>query len=243
MATMIILGFLSSLSNLLLLGHVVGKPSANGLTIKLIHIDSPASHLYPGNITFIERTQRLVNQSKARAAAAAGYLSIHPNEAIRAPIAVQAKAIYICEPPFPNRLSTTYRPLPLVMCTHPTNRGKWDIWVGMGIRSFVNQIEDMSHGTFSYCLKFNDGHALDTYISVPEGFRDLPNMTFHLRNAELEVAPQGTFVVKQLDSGEEVFCLAIATTLGAYQQTNQKFIYDITRKQLQFAPEDCAQNA
>ena len=56
--------------------------------------------------------------------------------------------------------------------------------------------------------------------SVLEGFRDLPGMTFHLRNAEIEVAPQGTFVVKQLNSGEEVFCLAIvggdhATILGA----------------------------
>jgi hypothetical protein len=84
--------------------------------------------------------------------------------------------------------------------------------------------------------------------SVPEGFRDLPSMTFHLRNAELEVGPEGTFFVKQLNNGNEVFCLAIIgddhyTSLGSYQQTNEKFIYGITRKQLQFAPEDCAQNA
>ena len=31
--------------------------------------------------------------------------------------------------------------------------------LGWGIRSFENQIEDLSHGTFSYCC-----HALDTYL-------------------------------------------------------------------------------
>ena len=227
--------------------------------------------------------------------------------------------------------------------------------LGWAIRSFVNQIGSLSHGTFSYSLKLNDGHALDTYLrfgadishpvgslqttklcqfkslspyyidllgisinrtrlsinpalfifkfdgsagciidsgstftiiikpaydvvirtflqyfsglpnmtrstlfegyfelcyerSVPEEFRDLPGMTFHLRHADIEVRPEGTFFVKQLYGGKEIFCLAIVgddhfTSLGAYQQTNQKFIYDIPRKQLQFTPEDCAQNA
>jgi hypothetical protein len=97
--------FLSILSSLLLLGGpVVGKP--NGLTIKLIHRDSPASPLYPGNITLIERIQRLVNQSKARASFLSsmisantdqtnGSQSIHPNEAFRAPIAIQAMSTYM----------------------------------------------------------------------------------------------------------------------------------------------------
>jgi hypothetical protein len=37
--------------------------------------------------------------------------------------------------------------------------------LGWGLRSFVNQIGSLSHGTFSYCLKFNDGHALGTYLT------------------------------------------------------------------------------
>jgi hypothetical protein len=75
------LAFLSILSSLLLLGGpVAGKP--NGLTIKLIHRDSPASPLYPGNITFSERIRRLVKQSKARAT----------NEAIRVPFGIQGMA-------------------------------------------------------------------------------------------------------------------------------------------------------
>jgi hypothetical protein len=469
--------FLSILSSLLLLGGpVVGKP--NGLTIKLIHRDSPASPLYPGNITLIERIQRLVNQSKARASFLSsmisantdqtnGSQSIHPNEAFRAPIAIQAMSTYMVrlgigtfnatfparpfktyhlhmdtgsaltwiqcqdcelpgnhcfpcrEPPFPKTISRSYRALPCNMhplcaphqcignsCSYQEkymdgaattgilsqesftfvsssgrpqtllnivfgcsidstdmrygdddNQVSGIFGLGWGIRSFVNQISHQSlyDGTFSYCLKFNDGRALDTYLrfgpgisqpttglqttkldqfkssapyyidligisingtrlsinpalfllqfdgsggciidsgttftsiirpafdvvirtfllyfsslpnmtrsrlfegffdlcyerSVPEGFRDLPGMTFHLSNADLEVRPEGAFFVKPLNSGKEVFCLAIVaddhyTSLGAYQQTNQKFIYDIPRKQLQFALADCAQDA
>ncbi|KAM1858289.1 hypothetical protein ACFX14_008291 [Malus domestica] len=38
-----------------------------GLTMGLIHIHSPASPLYPGNISYTEKIRRLVNQSAARA--------------------------------------------------------------------------------------------------------------------------------------------------------------------------------
>jgi hypothetical protein len=371
---------------------MLGKPSANGLTIKLIHRDSPASPLYPGNITSIERIQRLVNQSKARAAAAAGYLSTHPNEAIGAPIAVQAKAIYIwrelalapsmqlsllghsrhttctwtLEAPSHGHSVRTVHSLVIVaslvviplsptgfpqliglfpcnlhplciphQCTgdscfyqsryldgayttgilaseaftflstsgrHQTtpnivfgysidsadmNHGGNDNQVngifglGWGIRSFVNQIEDLSHGTFSYCLKFNDGHAMDTYIRFGG---DISQPTTVLQTTKLVQfkSSQPYFIEllgisingTRLDINPELFSLQFDGSEGCaidsgttfttiiksaydvvirklqiyflgfpYQQTNQKFIYDITRKQLQFAPEDCAQNA
>jgi hypothetical protein len=37
--------------------------------------------------------------------------------------------------------------------------------LGWGARSFGIQIDSLSHGTFSYCLKLNDGHDLDTYLT------------------------------------------------------------------------------
>ncbi|XP_034229668.1 probable aspartic protease At2g35615 [Prunus dulcis] len=45
--------------------NAAGKP--NGLTMELIHVDSPASPLYPGNISYEEEIQRLIDRSIARA--------------------------------------------------------------------------------------------------------------------------------------------------------------------------------
>ncbi|KAM1001422.1 hypothetical protein ACFX15_007604 [Malus domestica] len=42
-----------------------GKP--NGLSVELIHIYSPASPLYPGNISFEEEIHRLIHQSMVNA--------------------------------------------------------------------------------------------------------------------------------------------------------------------------------
>lgn len=42
-----------------------GKP--NGLSVELIHIYSPASPLYPGNISFEEEIHRLIDRSNLRA--------------------------------------------------------------------------------------------------------------------------------------------------------------------------------
>ncbi|CAB4281504.1 unnamed protein product [Prunus armeniaca] len=44
--------------------NAAGKP--NGLTMELIHVDSPASPLYPGNISYEEEIQRLIDRSIAR---------------------------------------------------------------------------------------------------------------------------------------------------------------------------------
>lgn len=46
----------------------------------------------------------------------------------------------------------------------------------------------------------------------------------------------------------EFFCLAVVgddrlTLLGAYQQTNHRFIYDVKVNQLRFAPVHCALDA
>lgn len=98
---------------------------------------------------------------------------------------------------------------------------------------------DVAQGVFDLC-----------YLGmVPEGYNSFPNMTFHLRNnADLEIGPRQMFYVGKLENGMEYFCLAILgdddiTSLGAYQQANQRFIYDVKLNQLRFGPEDCALNA
>ncbi|PON84634.1 Aspartic peptidase [Trema orientale] len=88
-----------------------------------------------------------------------------------------------------------------------------------------------------------------------EGFSNLPNVTFHLspfQEAELRVQPQGAFYVS--GTRREYFCLAVLRSslpyehgglniIGAYQQTNQRFIFDVSRMKLIFGQEDCTRNA
>ncbi|XP_068335090.1 aspartic proteinase CDR1-like [Pyrus communis] len=80
-----------------------------------------------------------------------------------------------------------------------------------------------------------------------EGFMNLPTITFHLRGADLLLQPQAAFLVDLTGRSyrREYFCLAMFnesddTVIGAYQQTNQRFIYDPGRRTLRFGPEDCS---
>ncbi|PON80603.1 Aspartic peptidase domain containing protein [Parasponia andersonii] len=61
------------------------------------------------------------------------------------------------------------------------------------------------------------------------GISNLPNITFHIGDANLVAQPESN-----MDDP--------VTTIGAYQQINHRIIYDVTRKKLQFCPEDCTQN-
>ncbi|ONI18725.1 hypothetical protein PRUPE_3G234600 [Prunus persica] len=65
------------------------------------------------------------------------------------------------------------------------------------------------------------------------GFNNLPTIAFHLSNADLVVQPQGAFYLGDIFG---------RYMIGAYQQTNQRFIYDVSRKTLNFGPADCARN-
>ncbi|CAK9142568.1 unnamed protein product [Ilex paraguariensis] len=87
----------------------------------------------------------------------------------------------------------------------------------------------------------------------PEGFENLPSITFHFKglNADLVVQSEGCFeVVDKYHSpnNREYFCLAMApsdvnSVIGAHQQTNQRFIYDMKNNRLFFHPEVCSKNA
>ncbi|KAI3449542.1 hypothetical protein Pfo_006207 [Paulownia fortunei] len=83
-----------------------------------------------------------------------------------------------------------------------------------------------------------------------QGYKNLPSMTFHFKNANLVVRAEALFLVMDKISSVkgEYFCLAILpsdfiSVLGSYQQTNQRFIYDTKQKQLLFSPNDCSKDA
>lgn len=88
---------------------------------------------------------------------------------------------------------------------------------------------------------------------IPEGFKNLPEITFHFQGlkAGILIRPEGGFeVAKRFKSFKfrEYFCLAMISSklksvIGAHQQTNQRIIYDTQKKKLMFHPEDCFKNA
>ena len=68
-------------------------------------------------------------------------------------------------------------------------------------------------------------------------------MVFHFKEANLAAPPVNLFVFMQ----GNVFCLAAMESksisiLGAYQQRNVRFVYDLQQKMLSFAPEDCSRD-
>ena len=78
------------------------------------------------------------------------------------------------------------------------------------------------------------------------GRKNLPVVTFHLENADLEVKPEAIFLFREFE-GKNVFCLSMLsddskTIIGAYQQMKQKFVYDTKARVLSFGPEDCEKN-
>ncbi|GFQ03321.1 aspartic proteinase nepenthesin-1 [Phtheirospermum japonicum] len=83
-----------------------------------------------------------------------------------------------------------------------------------------------------------------------EGYKSLPSMTFHFKNADPVVRPESLFLVMDKISSAkgEYFCLAIIASdyisvLGSYQQANQRFIYDTKQKHLLFRKDDCSKDA
>ncbi|RYR15120.1 hypothetical protein Ahy_B04g071843 isoform A [Arachis hypogaea] len=82
----------------------------------------------------------------------------------------------------------------------------------------------------------------------PQGFTaNIPSVNYYFKGgAHLDLPPQNVFVQK-LKRNTEWFCFNIfpdqqMNLLGAYQQADFKFIFDIKKNKLQFGPENCAQN-
>jgi hypothetical protein len=75
---------------------------------------------------------------------------------------------------------------------------------------------------------------------------NLPVVTFHFENAGLDVKPEAVFMFREFE-GKILFCLSMLsddsnTIIGAYQQMEQKFVYDTKAQVLGFGLEDCEKN-
>ncbi|WCJ38910.1 Eukaryotic aspartyl protease family protein [Euphorbia peplus] len=81
----------------------------------------------------------------------------------------------------------------------------------------------------NYDLCYNTGRRMD----------ELPTMTFHFRGADLEIEKRNMII----DYDDTTFCLAIqestVTLIGAIQQGDTRFIFDLASRQLRFSPENC----
>ncbi|GFQ03318.1 aspartic proteinase nepenthesin-2 [Phtheirospermum japonicum] len=86
--------------------------------------------------------------------------------------------------------------------------------------------------------------------SRAEGFKNLPNITFHLQgsNADLVMKAEAVFEIvrgRRRGGFREYICLAMVrndevSIIGTHQQTNQRIIHDLKTKQLVFYPENCS---
>ncbi|OVA11123.1 Peptidase A1 [Macleaya cordata] len=88
-------------------------------------------------------------------------------------------------------------------------------------------------------------YHLDLCYQLPGNFNKFPSITFHFQRADLKVVPGNAFLINYQ---EQYFCLAMKpkkgrSRIGAMQQQNIRFVYDIGRRELSFVPEDCSQDA
>ncbi|KAL6968445.1 hypothetical protein U1Q18_034248 [Sarracenia purpurea var. burkii] len=143
------------------------------------------------------------------------------------------------------------------------NSGGCTIDSGMGYSRIVKPAYDVllleldNHFSRNNNLKRYPANPLELELCYerekPEGFKNLPNITFHFRGARANLAlkPEGSFEVidkKSSKRSREYFCLAMLpdnkkTSIGAHQQTNHRIIYDTKGKQLSFYPENCMKNS
>ncbi|KAL8060877.1 hypothetical protein ABFX02_02G053100 [Erythranthe guttata] len=115
-----------------------------------------------------------------------------------------------------------------------------------GLESYFSKDKNLKR------VKTGNGLDLCYVRGKAEGFRNLPEVTFHLQGSKLGfvVRPEGVFEVAKKPSNKsiEYFCLAMMrsktqrSTLGAQQQMNQRIVYDTWKKKLVFHPEDCSKN-
>ncbi|KAK3198997.1 hypothetical protein Dsin_022412 [Dipteronia sinensis] len=79
---------------------------------------------------------------------------------------------------------------------------------------------------------------------APLDFPVFPSMIYHFQGADLTIAPESSFIVDRM---QKYFMLAIApfgrhSILGAFQQHNTRFVYDIDSNVLAFVPDDCSKD-
>ncbi|EXB50254.1 Aspartic proteinase nepenthesin-2 [Morus notabilis] len=91
---------------------------------------------------------------------------------------------------------------------------------------------------FEYCYR------LEKKINDHDDFGGYADLTFHFEGADFLVEPKYMYFYNRRG---KYFCVALMafpgkTIIGAWQQQNTRFVYDLNLHQLQFAPEDCAKD-
>ncbi|KAM1058065.1 hypothetical protein ACFX1X_031627 [Malus domestica] len=80
----------------------------------------------------------------------------------------------------------------------------------------------------------------------------LPTITFHFdgpNHPNIDVAPESSFILMHdRSSNRDILCLAfvsddVRTIFGSWQLSDYRYIFDLKRSLLKFAPEDCAKNS
>ncbi|KAK9664010.1 hypothetical protein RND81_14G013500 [Saponaria officinalis] len=85
------------------------------------------------------------------------------------------------------------------------------------------------------------------YTGLKGTLNEFPSITFHFSGGNLILKSENVFI--KTNDPPDGFCLAMLpddnglTVLGAYQQSNFRFIYDRSRYLLLFKPEDCNEGA
>ncbi|XP_044462862.1 aspartic proteinase nepenthesin-2-like [Mangifera indica] len=101
-----------------------------------------------------------------------------------------------------------------------------------------------------YFDEYFTGHGLHRVENIPvleycyqyvPNFVAYPSMTFHFQGADLEVKPKNVLI----SDGTSYFCVSLlpsegVTVIGALQQQNTRFLYELDTNSLKFAPENCA---
>ncbi|KAK9936828.1 hypothetical protein M0R45_013651 [Rubus argutus] len=118
----------------------------------------------------------------------------------------------------------------------------------------VRALEDFFASLGNVLEKDTSGELLPLelcyYVKKPSEFLEVPaTITFNFQTADMDLDAENTFLIKRDISGQVVlyFCLGIVpqnepkypTIIGAYQQTNYRFIHDTKSYTLYFGHEDC----
>ncbi|XP_015898713.3 aspartic proteinase nepenthesin-2-like [Ziziphus jujuba] len=90
----------------------------------------------------------------------------------------------------------------------------------------------------------NSSEGFELCYKQRRGFSHYAGLTFHFEGADMVVQPQFMYVQNYR---MRYFCVALLpftgpTLIGAWQQQNTRFIYDLNLQELQFAPEDCSRD-
>ncbi|OAY83610.1 Aspartic proteinase nepenthesin-2 [Ananas comosus] len=90
---------------------------------------------------------------------------------------------------------------------------------------------------------FAKKYKLKLCYRVPESFREWPSMALHFEGADLLLQPVNILMTEK--DWKHVFCFTMMpeisgmTILGSSLQQKFRFVFDVAKQQLRFAPENC----